>query len=104
MRAQPLVALPVALLCVHQTLTHQNRSWRQARDATTEAHLSELRLLYWRDQIKQLYQGHVPTTPVTRALAKLLHVRALCPSLHPLSLHANVVERLVPTPCYAAAA
>ena len=48
--------------------------------------MSELRLLYWRDQIKQLYQGQQPTTPVTRALAKLLHVRAPPPlNLHPLS-------------------
>ena len=48
--------------------------------------MSELRLLYWRDQIKQLYQGQQPTTPVTRALAKLLHVRAPPPLyLHPLS-------------------
>lgn len=38
--------------------------------------MTELRLLYWRDQIKQLYQGHPGTIPVSRALAKLLEVKA----------------------------
>eukprot|EP00240_Pyramimonas_obovata_P007839 CAMPEP_0118943344 /NCGR_PEP_ID=MMETSP1169-20130426/38122_1 /TAXON_ID=36882 /ORGANISM="Pyramimonas obovata, Strain CCMP722" /LENGTH=178 /DNA_ID=CAMNT_0006888581 /DNA_START=70 /DNA_END=603 /DNA_ORIENTATION=+ len=46
----------------------------QAVESTNEASIAKMRLLFWRDAVKGIYQGKPPQQPVAQALSKVVEV------------------------------